>query len=232
MSEIEKLATNLSINVKISIFMKFSLFNSKKKRKKSMDEKVQNQENQVVEETNNEKKDVDSQNVSDSFNANSSSQDSSSKQEKNDEIAELTAKLSEMTDKYFRLSAEYDNYRKRTLKERMELIKTAGEEILVNLLPIIDNFERALNSLQIAKDPDAIKQGIELIYNKFKEFLAQRGIRSIEISDANFNADFHEAITKIPAPKPELKNKIVDVVEKGYFLHDKVIRFAKVVVGE
>jgi molecular chaperone GrpE len=141
-------------------------------------------------------------------------------------------KLDELNDKYLRLAAEYDNYRKRTLKEKMELTKTAGADILVNILPVIDDFERALGHLDQAKDMEAVKEGITLIYNKFSEFMKQRGVREIEAKEKEFDTDLHEAITKIPAPNEELKGKVVDVVEKGYYLYDKVIRFSKVVVGE
>ncbi len=141
-------------------------------------------------------------------------------------------KLAEMNDKYLRLAAEYDNYRKRTLKERMELTKTAGEDILVNILPVIDDFERGLDHMDEAKDVAAVKEGVQLIYNKFKEFLNQRGVKEIEAKEQEFDTDLHEAITKIPAPNEELKGKVVDVIEKGYCLGEKVIRFSKVVIGE
>ncbi|MFC2151561.1 nucleotide exchange factor GrpE [Bacteroidota bacterium] len=141
-------------------------------------------------------------------------------------------KLVEANDKYLRLAAEYDNYRKRTLKERMELMKTAGEDILINLLPVMDDFERALGSIDQAKEISAVKEGVQLIYNKFKEFLKQRGVKEIESKETDFDTDLHEAITKIPAPDEKLKGKVVDVIEKGYYLNEKVIRFSKVVIGE
>lgn len=141
-------------------------------------------------------------------------------------------KLAEMNDKYLRLAAEYDNYRKRTLKEKMELTKSAGEDILINILPVIDDFERGLGTIDQAKDIEAVKEGVQLIYNKFREFLKQRGIKEIEAKEKDFDTDMHEAITKIPAPKDELKGKVVDVIEKGYYLNEKVIRFSKVVIGE
>ena len=156
----------------------------------------------------------------------------SAKEKKADELEELGIKLQDINDKYVRLSAEFDNYRKRTLKEKMELTKSGGEKILINILPVMDNFERALQSIDAAKDIDAIKDGVHLIYGNFKEFVSQNGIKEIEAVNEAFDTDIHEAITKIPAPSEELKGKVVDCVEKGYFLHDKVIRFAKVVVGE
>ncbi|WP_439181775.1 nucleotide exchange factor GrpE [Carboxylicivirga taeanensis] len=144
----------------------------------------------------------------------------------------LANKLNEMNDKYLRLSAEYDNYRRRTLKEKMELTKTAGESILLALLPVIDDFDRALTHLDEAKDMDGLKEGIKLIYTKFNDFLGQQGMKEIEAKDKDFNTDLHEAVTKIPAPKEEMKGKVIDCIEKGYTLHDKVVRFSKVVVGE
>ncbi len=156
----------------------------------------------------------------------------SKKEKKADEIEELGTKLQEVTDKYMRLSAEFDNYRKRTLKEKMELTKSAGERILVNVLPVMDNFERALKSVDESSDIDGVKEGIHLIHTNFKDFMTQQGVKEIEATNLDFNTDLHEAITKIPAPSKKLKGKVVDCVEKGYFLNDKVIRFSKVVVGE
>jgi len=154
------------------------------------------------------------------------------KPKKESKEEELQKKYDEANDKYLRLAAEFDNYKKRTLKERMELIKTAGENILVGLIPIIDDFDRAMQATSQAKDIEAVKQGLGLIYNKFNEFIKQKGIKEIEAISKDFDTDLHEAITKIPAPTAELKGKVVDVVEKGYFLNDKVIRYSKVVIGE
>ncbi|MDP4187613.1 MAG: nucleotide exchange factor GrpE [Bacteroidota bacterium] len=140
--------------------------------------------------------------------------------------------LAEMKDKYIRLSAEFDNYRKRTLREKMELTKTAGESILKNLLPVVDDLERALKSIDQAEDINALKEGVQLIYSKFKEFLERQGVKEINTEDIEFNTDIHEAITKIPAPEEKMKGKILDVVQKGYYLNDKVIRYSKVVIGE
>jgi molecular chaperone GrpE len=147
-------------------------------------------------------------------------------------VAELETMNKEMNDKYLRLSAEFDNYRKRTLRERIELTKTAAESVMLNILPVIDDFERAIHSIERGMDFEATKEGISLIYNKFKEFNKQNGISEIKSAGEVFNTDLHEALTKIPAPSEDLKGKIVDVIQKGYCLNDKVIRFAKVVVGE
>ncbi|MEA3444964.1 MAG: nucleotide exchange factor GrpE [Bacteroidota bacterium] len=149
-----------------------------------------------------------------------------------DELARLLSELAESKDKYLRLSAEFDNYRRRTLKEKMDLTKTAGKDIMVKVLPVLDDFERAMGSMKDAKDCNSILNGVSLIYNKFKEFISQQGVSEIDAIHKEFDTDLHEALTKIPAPKKKLKGKVVDVVEKGYTLHDKVIRFSKVVIGE
>ncbi|HUS86653.1 MAG TPA: nucleotide exchange factor GrpE [Bacteroidales bacterium] len=141
-------------------------------------------------------------------------------------------KLSEIQDKYIRLSAEFDNYRKRTLKEKMDLIKYAGESILINLLPVMDDFDRAMKVMESATDCKSMKEGIDLIYNKFQDFFKQNGIREIEATNLDFDIDLHEAVTKIPAPEKKLKGKVVDVIQKGYFLNEKVMRYSKVVIGE
>lgn len=141
-------------------------------------------------------------------------------------------KLAELQDRYLRLSAEYDNFRKRTLKEKIDLQKSANENLLNALLPVADDFDRALQSMDETKEIDAVKEGLNLIYGKFNGFLSQQGIREIESINKAFDTDLHEAITKIPAPSKKLKGKVVDVVQKGYFLNEKVLRFAKVVIGE
>ena len=147
-------------------------------------------------------------------------------------ISELEAANREMNDRYLRLSAEFDNYRKRTLRERMEMTKTAAESVMLSILPVIDDFERAMHSIEMGMDFEATKDGILLIYNKFNDFNKQNGISEIEAIGKDFNTDLHEALTKIPSPSEDMKGKIVDVVQKGYYLNEKVIRFAKVVVGE
>ena len=144
----------------------------------------------------------------------------------------LKQQVAEANDKYLRLVAEFDNYKKRTLRERIDLIKSAGQDILIDILPVVDDFERAMSTIEKAKDFEGVKIGINLIYGKFVEFLKQKGIVAIDAMNLELDTDKHEAITKIPAPTEELKGKIVDVVTKGYCLNEKVIRFAKVVVGE
>lgn len=149
-----------------------------------------------------------------------------------DEIAELTQKCSDLNDKNLRLMAEFDNYRKRTLKERSDLVKTAGENILSSMLPLVDDFERALKAMETAEDIVAVKEGVDLIYGKFIAFLLQNGVKAIPTENEVFDTDLHEAITTFPAPTEDLKGKIIDCASKGYTLNEKVIRFSKVVVGE
>jgi len=139
-------------------------------------------------------------------------------------------KYNELNDKYLRLYSDFDNYRKRVIKEKIDLSKTASEEVITGLLSILDDFERALQTLP-ENDDDPTRQGISLIYNKFKIILSQKGLSEIKSMEENFDTDFHEAIANIPAPTEALKNKILDVTQKGYILNGKVIRFAKVVVG-
>ncbi len=156
----------------------------------------------------------------------------SKKDKKEEQIEELGQKLQELQDKHLRLQAEFDNFRRRTIKEKADLIKSGGESVLVNILPVIDDFERALDSMKEVNDEDAGKQGTLLIYNKLQEFLKQNNVKEIQAQNEVFDVDLHEAITKIPAPNEELKGKVVDVIQKGYCLNEKVIRFAKVVIGE
>lgn len=142
----------------------------------------------------------------------------------------LADKILEMNDKHLRLMADFENYKRKTIKERADLIKYGGEQVFINLLPIIDDFERAIQHLPEEDSP--IKEGIVLIHSKFINFLNSNGVKEIETKDADFNTDFHEAISLFPAPAPELKGKIIDCTQKGYTFHDKVIRYSKVVVAE
>jgi len=149
-----------------------------------------------------------------------------------DEIEVMVQKCAELNDKNLRLMAEFDNYRKRTLKERMDLVKTAGEKILVDMLPLVDDFERGLKAMETSQDVQAVKDGVDLIYSKFISFLIQNGVKAIPTENEPFDTEFHEAITTFPAPTEELKGKIIDCASKGYTLNEKVIRFSKVIVGE
>ena len=152
--------------------------------------------------------------------------------ESDEEWIALQNKLAEMQDKYLRLAAEYDNYRKRTLREKAELIQTAGETVLKEILPLVDDFDRGLEVASNAEDMDAVRTGMELIYNKLKDFLTGNGVKEIDAMHEPFDTDWHEAITNIPAPSDDMKGMIVDVIQKGYMLNNKVIRYPKVVVGE
>ena len=148
------------------------------------------------------------------------------------ELGKAQETIEEQKDKYLRLSAEFDNYRKRTMKEKAELILNGGEKSLSSILPVVDDFERAIKTMETATDVNAVKEGIELIYNKFLAVLAQNGVKVIETKDQPLNTDYHEAIAVIPAPSEAQKGKILDCVQTGYTLNDKVLRHAKVVVGE
>ena len=148
------------------------------------------------------------------------------------QVDELTKEQEEMKDKYLRLSAEFDNYRKRTMKEKAELILNGGEKTITAILPVIDDMERALATMQKATDVEAVKEGVELIYNKFIQILGQNGVQAIDTKEKELDTDYHDAIAIIDAPSDELKGKILDCVETGYTLNDKVIRHAKVVVGK
>ena len=147
-------------------------------------------------------------------------------------LAEAQQMVNEERDKYLRLAAEFDNYRKRTLKEKAELIKNGGEKTLTAILPVLDDFERALKNMEATEATQAMKEGVELIFTKFNKVLAQEGLQKIETEDKNFDVDFHEAIALIPAPSEELKGKILDCVQTGYTLNEKVIRHAKVAVAQ
>ncbi len=159
-------------------------------------------------------------------------ENTTSTEEKEVQEEDLNVKLAELNDKHLRLQAEFNNYRKRTLNEKMELLKSGGEDIIVALLPLLDNFERAISANEKTDDVQAIKEGIDLIYNSFKDFFNKKGVKEIEAVNKPFDTDFHEALTKVPAPSKDLKGKVIDVIEKGYTFNDKVIRFSKVVVGE
>jgi molecular chaperone GrpE len=148
------------------------------------------------------------------------------------ELSALQKELEDLKDKRLRMAAEFDNYRKRTNREKMDLIQTAGESLLKDILPFVDDFDRGIEMAANAEDMDAIRTGMDLIYSKLKDFLTNHGIKEINAMNEPFSADWHEAITKIPAATDDMKGKIVDVIQKGYTLNDKIIRYPKVVVGE
>jgi len=143
----------------------------------------------------------------------------------------LTQQVAELNDKYLRLFAEFDNFKRRTQKERVELLQTAGKDIVVSLLPVLDDFERALKATENSTEVAPVREGIVLVQTKLKSILTQKGLKEIESINNVFDTDIHEAITQIPSPSEDLKGKVIDELEKGYTLNDKVVRFAKVVVG-
>lgn len=145
--------------------------------------------------------------------------------------AKLEEQLAELNDKYLRLFSDFDNYRKRTAKERIELAKTAGEDFFKAVLPVLDDFERGLKAMNEAADVNALKEGVDLIYNKLNNTLTAKGLEPLTSIGNTFDADIHEAITNIPAPSEDMKGKVIDEVERGYALNGKVIRYAKVIVG-
>lgn len=149
-----------------------------------------------------------------------------------DELEELKKKYNDLNDSYLRLMAEFDNYRKRTLREKADLIKNGGEKALSNLLPVVDDFERALQNIRTSEDIKAVEDGVELIYSKFIVYLSQQGVKPIESIGKPFDTEISEAVAIIPAPEPDLKGKVLDCLQTGYTLYEKVIRHAKVVVGE
>jgi len=224
---------------------------SKKNKKKHFDYKKVKKQNTEMEQKTEQQNPVeetlekdnlsenDSQNVSEeqtdtteSAETDKTSEETTDNQEAQQPAEDFETKYNELNDRYLRLMAEFDNYRKRTLKEKMELTKTGGEDVLKGILPVVDNMERAIKSLETAKDLEAVKEGIDLIYKKFQEFLTAKGLKEIEAQGLELDTDKHEAVTKFPAPSEDLKGKIIDVIEKGYTLNDKVIRYAKVVIGE
>lgn len=149
-----------------------------------------------------------------------------------DNVSDWEGKYNELNDSYLRLNAEFDNYRKRTLKEKADLLKSGSERVLVDVIAVVDDFERALDNISKTEDIEAVKEGVDLIYNKFKNFLTRHGVKEIETIGETFDSDRHEAVTTIPAQKEEDKDKIVDSIQKGYALDDKVIRYPKVIVAK
>jgi molecular chaperone GrpE len=147
------------------------------------------------------------------------------------EAEKFQAELAEMKDKYLRLYSEFDNFKRRTSKEKIETMQTANRELMVALIPILDDFERTQKSLESASSIEAVKEGVALVQNKLWKTLEQKGLKPLETKGLAFDSELHEAVTQIPAPSDDLKGKVVDELEKGYFLNEKIIRYAKVVIG-
>lgn len=156
----------------------------------------------------------------------------SNPEEPDNAVDKIQKELDEQKDKYIRLFAEFDNFKRRSAKERVELFQTAGKEVITSLLDVLDDCDRAEKQLQTTEDLTQIKEGIQLVFNKLRNTLQNKGLKAMESINADFDVEKHEAITEIPAPTEALKNKVVDEVTKGYYLNDKIIRFAKVVVGK
>lgn len=149
-----------------------------------------------------------------------------------DALTELQKKYDTLNDKYLRMYSEFENFRRRTAKEKLDLMKSAGSDIVSEILPVIDDFERAIESNEKSEDHEALKEGFKLIHNKLLHILKNQGLKPMDSLNETFDTEYHEAITKIPAPEKDKKGKVIDVAEKGYFFNDKIIRYAKVVVGE
>lgn len=160
------------------------------------------------------------------------SKKSSRKKSKQSKEEEYALKVQELNDKYLRLYSEFDNYRRRTSKEKIDMAKTASEGLIIELLPVLDDFERAIKSSEEVENCDAVKEGINLIFNKFQGVLSKKGLTAIESTGEVFDTDFHEAITFMPSPTEDMKGKVIDTTEKGYLLNEKVIRYSKVVIGQ
>ena len=205
------------------------------KENKVQDEEVQNPEvnEEVQENTDNlsEKEEQTDKNKKGFF-TKKKDKDKEKIQELQAEIEKLKAEKAELNDRFLRLFSEFDNYKKRVSKEKLDLISTASEKVIVSILPIIDDFERAITANEKADNIDSIKEGFNLIYNKLLQMMKRFDVEEIQAKGEEFNTDFHEAVTHFPAQNEEDKGKVIDVTEKGYKLKDKVIRFAKVVVGQ
>ena len=198
-----------------------------KEKNQPQEEEVTKNEEAMVDETTQTEENVSGENTQEEDQAELSAEEQLANM-----LAEAQQMIEEQKDKYLRLSAEFDNYRKRTLKEKAELIKNGGEKTLTAILPVLDDFERALKNMEASEETKAMKEGVELIFSKFQKILGQEGLQKIETEGQAFDTDFHEAIALIPAPSEDLKGKILDCVQTGYMLNEKVIRHAKVAVAQ
>ncbi len=190
----------------------------------------QNPENTEQNETLHENE-TDKNEVSDGVEEGSKESFSENKESQISDEDKLKAEANEWQNKYLRLYAEFDNFKRRTSKERLELLQIAGKDVISDLLTVLDDFERAQKSIETATDVVAVKEGVTLVQHKLKSILNQKGLKEMESIGKEFDADLHEGITSIPAPSADLKGKVIDELEKGYLLNDKVIRFAKVIIG-
>lgn len=193
---------------------------SKKEQEQVKDEELQQEETQ----TEAQNAEVESQNAEE--------EQSAKEETPEDKIAALQAELEKSQKEYLFLMAEFDNYRKRTVKEKAELIKNGGEKAMLGLLPVIDDFERAIDAIDKSSDVEGLKEGVDLIYNKFMKYLESQQVKPMESTGTDFDADIYEAVTTFPAPDESMKGKVIDTVQKGYTINEKVLRHAKVVVGQ
>lgn len=190
-------------------------------------ENIEKENKENLESTEN----VDNSNLQEETPANSQ-EEQSNEVEELDEVAKLKAELEESNNKFLRLYAEFDNYKRRTSKERIDYMQSAGKEVILSLLPILDDFERGLEAMNSASDVLSVKEGVDLIYQKLLSTLNQKGLKPMEVVGEVFDADFHEAIANIPVQDENQKGKIIEELQKGYLLNDKILRFAKVVTGQ
>ncbi len=193
---------------------------SKKEQEQVKEEELQQEETQ----TEAQNAEVESQNAEE--------EQPAKEETPEDKIAALQAELEKSQKEYLFLMAEFDNYRKRTVKEKAELIKNGGEKAMLGLLPVIDDFERAIDAIDKSSDVDSLKEGVDLIYNKFMKYLESQQVKPMESTGTDFDADIYEAVTTFPAPDESMKGKVIDTVQKGYTINEKVLRHAKVVVGQ
>ncbi len=193
---------------------------SKKEQEQVKEEELQQEETQIEAQN----AEVESQNAEE--------EQSAKEETPEDKIAALQAELEKSQKEYLFLMAEFDNYRKRTVKEKAELIKNGGEKAMLGLLPVIDDFERAIDAIDKSSDVEGLKEGVDLIYNKFMKYLESQQVKPMESTGTDFDADIYEAVTTFPAPDESMKGKVIDTVQKGYTINEKVLRHAKVVVGQ
>ena len=193
---------------------------SKKEQEQVKEEELQQEETQ----TEAQNAEVESQNAEE--------EQPAKEETPEDKIAALQAELEKSQKEYLFLMAEFDNYRKRTVKEKAELIKNGGEQAMLGLLPVIDDFERAIDAIDKSSDVEGLKEGVDLIYNKFMKYLESQQVKPMESTGTDFDADIYEAVTTFPAPDESMKGKVIDTVQKGYTINEKVLRHAKVVVGQ
>lgn len=200
--------------------LKFKRNMSKKEQEQVKEEELQQEETQ----TEAQNAEVESQNAEE--------EQPAKEETPEDKIAALQTELEKSQKEYLFLMAEFDNYRKRTVKEKAELIKNGGEKAMLGLLPVIDDFERAIDAIDNSSDVESLKEGVDLIYNKFMKYLESQQVKPMESTGTDFDADIYEAVTTFPAPDESMKGKVIDTVQKGYTINEKVLRHAKVVVGQ